>query len=218
MNYFELGKKDLQQVSTINQVLGRKQKLLIHACCAPCSTFPIEYLQQYFHITLYYTNSNIYPESEYQIRLNELQVYVEKLQSEGIDINLVIPVYDNKEYTAWLKPRGTMREGQEACFACYKRRLEETFQYALDHHYEYASTVMSISRQKNSRVLNELGDELAKKYKAVKFLHADFKKKGGQERRDELSKDMYKQKYCGCVYSYVEYLQREENKKLDSTK
>ncbi|MBR3693719.1 MAG: epoxyqueuosine reductase QueH, partial [Erysipelotrichales bacterium] len=180
MNYFELGKKDLQQVSKINQVLGRKQKLLIHACCAPCSTFPIEYLQQYFHITLYYTNSNIYPESEYQIRLHELVQYVEKLQGEGVEIDLVIPEYDNKEYTIWLSPRKNMREGQEACFACYKRRLEDTFRYAVEHHYEYVSTVMSISRQKNSRVLNELGDELSKVYPTVKFLHADFKKKGGQ--------------------------------------
>ena len=211
MNYYELGRKDLEVVENLNQTLGRKQRLLIHACCAPCSTFPLEYLHNYFEITLYYTNSNIYPESEYQIRLQELEAYVARINEiEGYDVKLVVPEYDNVEYTKWLSPRKEQREGQEACFACYKRRLEDTFKYAKEHDYEYASTVMSISRQKNSQVLNQLGEALEELY-GIKFLHADFKKKGGQDRRDFLSRDMYKQQYCGCVFSYMEYQERIKN-------
>lgn len=209
MNYYELGQRDLLEVETKNQQLGRKQRLLIHACCAPCSTFPLEYLHKYFEITLFYTNSNIYPESEYLLRLHELEDYVAKLSvMEGYDVKLIIPAYDNAEYTKWLSPRKEQKEGQEACFACYRRRLEDTFKYALEHGYDYASTVMTISRQKNSQVLNQIGEELEKNYLPVRFLHADFKKKGGQERRDYLSRDMYKQQYCGCVYSYMEYQDR----------
>lgn len=211
MNYYELGKKDLELVEKLNKEQGRKQRLLIHACCAPCSTFPLEYLKDYFEITLFYTNSNIYPETEYQIRLNELEAYVSKInEMDGYDVKLIVPEYDNVEYTKWLSPRKNQREGQEACFACYKRRLEDTFKYAKEHGYTYVSTVMTISRQKNSQVLNQLGEELEKQYD-IKFLHADFKKKGGQDRRDFLSRDMYKQQYCGCVFSYMEYQERIKN-------
>lgn len=213
MNYYELGKLDLAEVKKKNQELGRKQCLLIHACCAPCSTFPLEYLHDYFEITLYYTNSNIYPEQEYQIRLQELEKYVNTVNEwEGYDVKLIVPAYDNVEYTKWLSPRKEQKEGSEACFACYKRRMEDTFEYAQAYGYDYASTVMSISRQKNSQVLNQVGEELAKKYPDVHFLHADFKKKGGQDRRDYLSRDMYKQQYCGCVFSYNEYKEREKKK------
>lgn len=93
--------------------------------------------------------------------------------------------------------------------------MRDTFEYARTNGYEYASTVMTISRQKNSRILNELGEELEKEYPSVHFLHADFKKKGGQDRRDYLSRDMYKQQYCGCVFSYQEYLEREKKKEQE---
>lgn len=111
MNYYELGKNDLREVEIRNKEQVRKQRLLIHACCAPCSTFPIEYLHEYFEITLFYTNSNIYPAGEYQIRLNELKQYVDKINElEGYEVKLIVPTYDNAEYTRWLSPRGQQRE------------------------------------------------------------------------------------------------------------
>lgn len=209
VNYYALSQQLLAEVANDNQAKGYKPKLVIHGCCAPCSCYPMEVLVPYFDVTILYTNSNIYPQSEYDIRKDELVKYVEDFNKKHqSQIKLIIPSYDNVSYTKAISARKEDREGGETCFKCYEMRLRDVFEYASQHGFDYAGTVMSISRQKNSRKLNEIGLALEQEYPNIKFLIADFKKKGGQDRRDELSKDMYKQQYCGCVFSYQEYLKR----------
>lgn len=212
-NYYELSQVLLHHVTKENEVKGYKQRLVIHGCCAPCSCYPIEVLDPYFDITILYTNSNIYPETEYQIRLTELEKYIKSYNElHQSSIKLVVPPYDNCSYTMKIKERGHDKEGGETCLKCYEMRIRDAFEYAKEHGFEYAGTVMSISRQKNSKRLNEIGLRLESEYPNIHFLVADFKKKGGQIRRDELSKDMYRQQYCGCVFSYQEYLERIKDK------
>ena len=216
VNYYNLSQALLSKVAEINKQTGVKRKLVIHGCCAPCSCYPIEVLDVYFDVTILYTNSNIYPKEEYDIRLNELIEYIKTYnETHGSDIKLVVPTYDNVSYTKLIKDRGNSREGGEICFKCYEMRIRDAFEYAKEHKFDYAGTVMSISRQKSSIKLNEIGLQLQMEYPDIEFLVADFKKKGGQNRRDELSKDMYRQKYCGCVFSYQEYLKRSELQKIE---
>ena len=213
VNYYDLGQLTLQRVKTLNERKGYKQRLVIHGCCAPCSCYPLEALEPYFDITILYTNSNIYPQKEYEIRLNELIHYVERFNLEHqSNVKIEIPTYDNASYTIKIKNRANDKECGPTCHLCYELRLRDAFEYAREHGFEYAGTVMTISRQKNSTVLNEIGLKLEKEYPSVQFIVADFKKKGGQIRRDELSKDMYRQQYCGCVFSYQEYLERVKQK------
>lgn len=211
--YYEKFGAELQKIKQS----GKTVTLLLHACCAPCACFPLELLADNFDITLYYNNSNIYPMSEYQLRLKELVEYIEGInKTRRIPIKLLVPTYNNVEYNMFLGTcRATTKEGGVGCFSCYEKRMREGYAFAQAHSFDYYATVMSISRQKNSQVLNEIGEKLSQEFPNTKFLYADFKKKGGQQRRDELSKDMYRQQYCGCVYSYYEYLKRDEilNKK-----
>ena len=157
-----------------------------------------------FSLTLYYNNSNIYPKEEYERRKNELIRFVHEVYGESV--SMVFPAYDNVSYTKELEPMKDDPEGWERCFYCYEKRMEEAYRYATEHDYDYMTTVMSISRQKDSQKLNEIGEKLSKKYPKVKYFYSDFKKKGGQIRRDEIVKeyDLYHQDYCGCIYSYQE--------------
>ncbi len=207
-NYWELSQALLAKVHEENIQRGRKAKLAIHGCCAPCSCYPLEALHPYFEITIVYSNSNIYPREEYDIRLNELIKYVDTFNAANdANVQIEIPPYDNAAYMQLIKERAHDRECGATCLKCYELRMRDAFMYAKEHHFDYAGTVMSISRQKNSKRINEIGLRLEEEFQ-IPFLIADFKKKGGQVRRDELSKDMYRQQYCGCVFSYREYLER----------
>ena len=206
-NYYLLS---LEELEKIKKEYPTKPKLLLHTCCAPCASWPLEFLSDYFDITLYYANSNIYPEEEYLKRRNELERFVKEVWKNQVSI--IFPQYDNISYTEKLSPYKDDPEGWQRCFLCYRMRLEDTFQYALDNHYDYVSTVMTISRQKDSQKLNEIGLDIQKKYPNIHYFVSDFKKNNGQVRRDELVKEynLYHQDYCGCVYSY-----NERNKKLE---
>ncbi|MBR5341497.1 MAG: epoxyqueuosine reductase QueH [Erysipelotrichaceae bacterium] len=197
MNNYQLHLKE------ISELKGRPQ-LLIHICCGVCSVYPLQYLRKYFKITIFYANSNIYPYEEFEKRLNALKTYLEYLNDP--EIKLIIAPYENESYTEKISLYKDEPEGGKRCKMCYELRMEETYRYAMKHHYEYCTTVMSISNRKNADWLNEIGEKLEKKYPQVKYLHADFKKGDGITRNDALNRELnlYHQNYCGCVYSIRE--------------
>lgn len=183
------------------QKLNHKPTLLLHVCCGVCSVYPLIYLRKYFDVTIYFSNSNIYPYEEFMNRLNALNTYLNKLNDSSI--KLIVAPYDNTNYTKLIEPLKNEPEGGKRCKLCYKLRMEETFAYALKEKYEYCTTVMSISNRKNADYINEIGEELEKEYSPVKYLYADFKKGDGITLNDKLNKDLnlYHQNYCGCIYS-----------------
>ena len=202
-NYQKLLEKELQIIKN----LGKKPKLLIHACCGPCFTIPYEILNQYFEITILYNNSNIYPKKEHDRRLAELKKYVKDMEA---DLKIIETEYDNEKYNQDLEPRASDKEGHERCRICFRKRLREGFEYASKNGFEYFGTVMTISRYKNAQDINKIGENLAKEYPTVKWLYADFKKNDGYEKSLIIIKEheMYFQEYCGCKYSYEAYLNK----------
>ncbi len=209
--YYNLSLKEIDLIK--NKEV--KPKILLHVCCGPCSAFPLTFLSPYFDITIYYNNSNIYPSNEYYRRLEEMKRFVEQLNIDlGLNVKYVIPTYDEEKYSHKLSVFKDAREGGERCFLCYRLRLEEAYEYAYRNSYDYITTVMSVSSQKNSVKLNEIGEELQNKYFPVKYFFSDFKKKQGAELGRQISNKygLYRQQYCGCRYSYFEYLKRIEKK------
>lgn len=189
-----------------------KPRLLLHSCCAPCSSTILEFLQEYFEITVYFFNPNITFEEEYLKRLEEQKEYHKK---RGYKINVVEGEY-NPEIDFFQKVKGleNEREGGKRCHQCYNLRLEETAKKAQELGYDYFTTVLSISPMKNAQWINEIGEELGKKY-GIKFLNGDFKKKSRYLRSIEISKEyeLYRQDYCGCIFSKVEREKIEKEKK-----
>ena len=180
--------------------LDNKPKLLLHACCAPCSSYVIEYLSEYFDITIYYYNPNIYPESEYLRRLNELKKFLKEFKIKNI--KLIEAEYNQEDYNNNITGLEDLGEKSKRCYECYKFRMEKSCKFAKKNNYDYFTTTLSISPYKVSSWINEIGEELMNKYN-INYLYADFKKKNGYKRSLELSKEynLYRQDYCGCIYS-----------------
>lgn len=189
-----------KQLKQISEIKGRP-KLLIHICCGVCSVYPLQYLRQFFDITVFFSNSNIYPYEEFERRLDALQKYLAHLDDDSI--RLIVDRYDNENYTKQISVLKEEPEGGKRCYLCYRMRMEETFRYAQKHHYDYCTTVMSISNRKNADWLNEIGEQLEKEYPGVIYLHADFKKGDGITKNNLLNRELglYHQDYCGCIYS-----------------
>ncbi|MDA3838377.1 MAG: epoxyqueuosine reductase QueH [Candidatus Delongbacteria bacterium] len=197
INYQNMMEEELN----IIKVLPEKPSLLLHTCCAPCSSYIIELLRDYFDITLYFYNPNIYPKEEHDRRLNELRLFVERFDSNK-DIKLIAEEYTPIEFASCVTGLEEEREGGSRCFKCYDLRLSKTAVRASEENFDYFCTTLSISPHKNAEKINEIGKELANIYE-VKFLFSNFKKKNGFKRSLELSKDfdLYRQEYCGCQYS-----------------
>ncbi len=195
MNY------QLKMESIIENLGSERPTLLLHACCAPCSSYVLEYLTKFFKITIFYYNPNIYPEKEYNRRLNELKTFLKK-QSYDTNITLIEEKYNKDDYDKAILGLETLGEKSKRCYACYKFRLEKAVIYAKEHNFDYFTTTLSISPYKVSDWINEIGSEFEKKY-MVNYLYADFKKKNGYKRSLELSSkfNLYRQDYCGCKYS-----------------
>jgi len=189
-----------KHVKQINEVFN-KPSLLIHICCGVCSVYPLKYLSKYFKITIFFSNSNIYPYEEFNNRLNALKEYLDILNNN--EINLIVDEYQNEQYMKDLAIYKDEPEGAKRCYLCYQKRMEKTFKYANEHHYDYVTTVMSISNRKNADYINEIGSDLNKKYQNVKYLYADFKKNDGITKNESMNKELnlYHQNYCGCIYS-----------------
>lgn len=187
---------------------GETPTLLLHSCCAPCSSYVLEYLSRYFKITVFYYNPNIYPPEEYYKRHEEQERFISMLPAEN-PISFIGSEHMSERFYEAVKGLEHIREGGERCFACYRMRLERTAAMAKERGFDYFTTTLSISPMKNAAKLNEIGGELAEKY-GVDYLFSDFKKKGGYLRSTQLSREygIYRQNYCGCVFSKKE---REES-------
>jgi predicted adenine nucleotide alpha hydrolase (AANH) superfamily ATPase len=181
----------------INHLDGKKPTLLLHSCCAPCSSACIEQLKDFFDITVYYFNPNIDTSSEYQVRSNE---QVKFCQNFGIK-TIVVPYCSDDFYSA-VTGFENEREGGKRCEICYRIRLIKTALYAKDNGFEYFATTLTVSPLKNAQLLNQLGLTIASEY-GVKYLPSDFKKNNGYLRSITLSKEygLYRQNYCGCKFS-----------------
>lgn len=175
--------------------------LLLHSCCAPCSSYCIEYLSNFFNITIFYYNPNISPKEEYDRRVVEQKMLIEKMNTK-FPVKFIEGNYEPTKFYNVAKGLEDLPEGGERCFHCYKLRLEEAATIAKELNFDYFTTTLSISPMKNAAKLNEIGDELAAVYK-VSYLNSDFKKKNGYKRSVELSKEyeLYRQDFCGCAYS-----------------
>lgn len=180
---------------------GTRPRLLLHACCAPCSSYVLEYLSKFFDITLYFYNPNITPREEYTYRTDELARLVGEM-GLGDDVNVDVAEYNSDEFYNMVRGFENEKEGGARCARCYRLRLEASARYAAEQGFDYFTTTLSISPYKNSRWLNEIGAELSEVY-GVRYLFSDFKKKNGYKRSCELSEQycLYRQDYCGCEFS-----------------
>jgi len=207
MNY----NKVMEDIIKENQENNIIPKILLHSCCAPCSSHVIDTLSPYFDITIIYYNPNIEPYTEYERRKNEeirfLNSYPSKNKLDIIDCD-----YDNDKFNEISKGLEECREGGARCIKCYYLRMEKTALEAKKNNYDYFATTLTVSPYKNSNKLNEIGSILEKKYN-IKYLYSDFKKKNGYKHSIEMSKEynLYRQDYCGCKYSKLE----RENKSTD---
>lgn len=197
LNYQKL----MEQTINSNLNEGIVPTLLLHSCCAPCSSYCLEYLSDYFKITVFYYNPNIYPEDEYYKRVSEQKHFIERLPAKN-PISFIEGSYDTDRFFNITKGLEDCTEGGERCFLCYELRLRESAELAKKYQMDYFTTTLSISPLKNARKLNEIGDSLAREY-GIRYLNSDFKKRNGYKRSVELSEQygMYRQYYCGCVFS-----------------
>lgn len=193
--------KKLDQVLKTLQEEGRVPRLLLHSCCAPCSSYVLEYLSEYFEITVFYYNPNIYPEEEYYKRTKEQQMLIGKL-NPAHPISYMEGSYDQERFYRMAAGLEQEREGGQRCFRCYALRLREAAEQAAEGGFDYFTTTLSISPLKNAQKLNQIGIALGEEL-GVPYLVSDFKKKNGYKRSVELSREygLYRQDYCGCQFS-----------------
>ena len=193
--------KELENLIKKEQEQGHVPRLFLHACCAPCSSYVLEYLSEYFEITVFYYNPNIFPESEYTKRLLEQQTLISDMNFKH-PVSFLAGNYDKDKFYSMAAGLEHVKEGGERCFKCYELRLNETAQMAAKGGFDYFTTTLSISPMKNAEKLNTIGKDIASRY-GIKYLQSDFKKKNGYKRSIELCReyDIYRQNYCGCVFS-----------------
>ena len=196
LNYQLALDKKLEEIKNMDRV----PRLLLHSCCAPCSSYCLEYLSDYFDITVLYFNPNIEDE-EYNRRLEEQKRLVNELKTKN-NITVVAGRHNTDEFYSAVKGLEEEKEGGKRCEICFKLRLGEAAKFAKKNGFDYFTTTLSISPLKNASLLNQIGEELAEK-EGVKYLFSDFKKRGGYLRSIELSKEysLYRQDYCGCIFS-----------------
>lgn len=196
--------KELEGIISGHQEKGEVPRLLLHSCCAPCSSYCLEMLSRYFLITVLYYNPNIYPPEEVRLRADEQERLIAAMPVEH-RVTYVEGRYAPEQFYAAVKGHEHDPEGGERCFLCYRLRLEEAAREAKKGGFAYFTTTLSISPLKDARKLNEIGEALGRIY-GVAYLPSDFKKKDGYRRSIELSKEygLYRQDYCGCVFSREE--------------
>ena len=199
-NYQLMLEETIREITEANKV----PKLLLHSCCAPCSSYCLEYLSDYFEITVFYYNPNIYPDEEYFHRAREQQAFIERFPAKH-PISFVEGDFDKERFFQSVKGLENEPERGARCNVCFELRLGEAASMAREMNMDYFTTTLSISPMKDAALLNDIGSKMEEKY-GVKYLHSDFKKKNGYKRSCELSQEygMYRQDYCGCVFSYNE--------------
>ena len=197
INYQKILDKELDRIQSNNIT----PTLLLHSCCAPCSSYVIEYLSKYFKITVFYYNPNISPDNEYRYRANEQKRLIESMPLEN-PVEFLEGEYIPDDFFDISKGLENEPEGGARCAKCFNLRLSKTAETAKQGNYDYFTTTLTISPLKNAKLINNIGIELSKKYD-VPYLQSDFKKKNGYKRSIELSKEynLYRQNFCGCVFS-----------------
>lgn len=195
---------ELDKIIQANQREALVPSLLLHSCCAPCSSYTIEYLSQFFSITVLYYNPNISPKAEYDKRRAEQIRLISSMPTKN-KVTFLDCDYDSSEFFDIARGYEHCREGGERCFRCYELRLERTAQLAAQGGFDYFCTTLSISPLKNAQKINEIGIALSERH-GVKWLPSDFKKREGYKRSIELSREysLYRQSFCGCIYSKTE--------------
>ncbi|MBR6743238.1 MAG: epoxyqueuosine reductase QueH [Clostridia bacterium] len=199
---------NLEEIMESIKQTNKKPTLLLHVCCAPCSSYVIEYLSDFFDITLYFYNPNITNRDEYVLRLCELKRFITEMpKAKGISV--IEGEYNVEEFLRLTKAFAQEKEGGNRCFICYKQRLFSTAQKAKEMGFDYFTTTLTVSPYKNAKKLNEIGAEAAEIYN-TSYLFSNFKKKNGYKRSIELSKEynLYRQNFCGCVYSKTRILEK----------
>lgn len=198
INYQIICDKTISAIQSMNT----RPKLLLHSCCAPCSSYVLEYLSKYFDITIFYYNPNIDTESEHSYRVEEQSRLIKMM---NLDVDFVSVEYSPSDFFEAVKGYEHFKEGGPRCKICFELRLKKTAEYAKQHGYDFFTTTLSISPQKNSKLLNDIGIKLQEEY-GVSYLQSDFKKRNGYLRSVELSKkyNIYRQNYCGCIFSKKE--------------
>ena len=194
MSYYKLCLEELEKIKD-------PKRILLHSCCAPCSSHVITYLTNFFDITILYYNPNISPKSEYDKRKKEQIRLIKEIDKKN-KIDIIDCDYDNDKYEKLVKGYEECPERGDRCTICFNLRLDKTASMAKELGYDYFCSTLSVSPYKNSRVINEIGEKLGKKYD-IKWLYSDFKKENGYKKSIELSKKygLYRQDYCGCKYS-----------------
>ena len=203
MRTFTNYQKFLKEIEVVKE-LNYKPSLLLHACCTPCSCYPLILLKDYFDITVFYKNSNIYPLSEFNLRFETLENYINKVNKEyNVDIKLIKTEYENSHFNEILEKRKDDKEGSTRCFMCYSLRYKELVEYAEKNNFQYVCSVMTISRQKNEEMINKILEGYVSKNSKVKYLYSNFKKDKGLEKAQQIIKKdkFYSQNYCGCKFS-----------------
>ena len=193
--------KELDQIIEQIQKEDKVPTLLMHSCCAPCSSYCLSYLAEYFRITIFYYNPNISPAYEYEKRVQEQKRLIKELPVKHA-ISFAEGKYDPENFYKMAEGLEDVKEGGIRCFRCYEMRQREAALYAKEHGFDYFTTTLSVSPHKNAQKLNEIGMRLAQEYDQP-YLVSDFKKKGGYLKSIELSKEyhLYRQNYCGCEFS-----------------
>lgn len=193
--------KELEKVIEQNQKNGMVPTLLLHACCAPCSSYCLEYLSQYFNITVFYYNPNISLKEEYDYRLNEEKRLISLMEFKN-PVKIIDGDYEPQEFFEVTKGLENEPEGGKRCLECFKLRLNKSASVAKKIGADYFTTTLTISPLKNADALNSIGTECAKEYN-INWLYSDFKKREGYKRSIVLSQqyNLYRQNYCGCVFS-----------------
>ncbi|MCR5747979.1 MAG: epoxyqueuosine reductase QueH [Lachnospiraceae bacterium] len=203
--------KELDDLLQYDKQRGITPSLLLHVCCAPCSSYVQEYLSEHFKITLYFYNPNMDTKEEYVHRETELKRLV---KDAGFPSDVIICEYDSESFTEMAKGMEELPEGGRRCYSCYEMRMRKAAEYAKKNGFDYFTTTLSISPYKNAGWINEIGERLAEEY-GIKHLPSDFKKKNGYKRSIELSGeyDLYRQDYCGCAISKKEAEGRKERQR-----
>lgn len=210
-NYQKELEKNLERIVGEKEQTGTVPTLFLHSCCAPCSSYVLKYLRDYFRITVFYYNPNISEQTEYRHRVEEqkrlIAIYNEQLTAgqPGYTIQVVEGDYEPEKFFAFATALKDVPEGGERCFRCFDLRLRKTAERAKQGGFDYFATTLTISPLKNAAKLNEIGEALGEEY-GVSWLPSDFKKKNGYRQSVELSAEygLYRQDYCGCIYSKLE--------------
>ena len=211
---------DLKFKEELEKIKGTKPTLLLHVCCGPCSGNVLKEISEFFDITIYYSNSNIYPDTEYFRRFHEDCLMVgNDVDEDMCSLEIGMDVFLLNECLINSKKKDISQykdepEGGKRCYLCYSKRMKDAYDYASLHHFDYWTTVLSVSPHKNSQWINEIGASFPQE--KTQFLFSDFKKNNGYLKSVKFAAlyNLYRQNYCGCVYSYQDMLEREKNKEL----